>query len=49
MSTRLMAVTPGLRDILHHLQFCTILGMIAVQWPTFVCTSYRSYKDDAHG
>jgi hypothetical protein len=33
----LMVVTPGLKDILHHLQFCTILGMIAVAWPKFAC------------
>ena len=35
--TDLMAVTPGLRDIIYHIQFCTILGMIAVNWPTFAC------------
>ncbi|EIW70782.1 hypothetical protein TREMEDRAFT_11397, partial [Tremella mesenterica DSM 1558] len=28
-------VTPSLRDIIHHIQFCTILGMVAVGWPTF--------------
>ncbi|WOO76610.1 uncharacterized protein LOC62_01G000237 [Vanrija pseudolonga] len=28
-------VTPGLRDILHHIQFVTMLGMIAVSWPSF--------------
>ncbi|TXT15573.1 hypothetical protein VHUM_00076 [Vanrija humicola] len=28
-------VTPGLRDILHHIQFVTMLGMISVSWPGF--------------
>ena len=26
-------VTPGFKDIIFHLQFCTSLAMIAVQWP----------------
>lgn len=30
-------VTPGLREVIHHIQFCTILGMIAVDWPDFAC------------
>lgn len=33
----LMIVTPGLRDIMHHIQFCTVLVMIAVNWPNFAC------------
>lgn len=32
-----LKVTPGLRDIMHHIQFCTILVMIAVSWPHFAC------------
>lgn len=32
-----IAVTPGLRDIMHHIQFCTILIMVAVSWPHFAC------------
>lgn len=28
-------VTPGLRDIVHHIQFVTMLGMLAVRWPRF--------------
>ncbi|RSH82219.1 hypothetical protein EHS25_005929 [Saitozyma podzolica] len=28
-------VTPGLRDVMYHIQFCSILGMIAVNWPEF--------------
>jgi hypothetical protein len=40
-----MSVTPGLKDILHHIQFCTILGMIAVLWPKFAC---RSRSQAAH-
>jgi len=42
-----MVVTPGLKDILHHLQFCTILGMIAVAWPKFACkmnTKFLKHK-----
>ncbi|OCF74818.1 membrane protein [Kwoniella mangroviensis CBS 8886] len=27
--------TPSLKDIMFHLQFCTMLGMIAVNWPEF--------------
>ena len=38
-------MTPGLRDIIHHIQFCTILGMIAVSWPTFACESASSQVD----
>jgi hypothetical protein len=39
---RLTIVTPGLRDILNHVQFCTILGMIAVSWPRFACEYWSS-------
>ncbi|BEJ17770.1 hypothetical protein CspHIS471_0700380 [Cutaneotrichosporon sp. HIS471] len=28
-------VTPSLRDIIHHIQFVTMLGMIRVKWPGF--------------
>lgn len=28
-------VTPSLRDIVHHIQFVTMLGMIRVNWPGF--------------
>ncbi|WRT66219.1 uncharacterized protein IL334_003172 [Kwoniella shivajii] len=28
-------VTPSLKDIMFHIQFCTMLGMIAVNWPGF--------------
>lgn len=28
-------VTPGLKEVIHHVQFCAILGMIAVAWPRF--------------
>ncbi|CAK9783583.1 hypothetical protein CC85DRAFT_287777 [Cutaneotrichosporon oleaginosum] len=28
-------VTPSLRDIIHHIQFVTMLGMITVRWPGF--------------
>ncbi|WWC89514.1 uncharacterized protein L201_004438 [Kwoniella dendrophila CBS 6074] len=27
--------TPTLKDIIFHIQFCTMLGMIAVNWPEF--------------
>nr|XP_019046138.1 membrane protein [Kwoniella bestiolae CBS 10118]OCF25068.1 membrane protein [Kwoniella bestiolae CBS 10118] len=27
--------TPSLKDIIFHVQFCTMLGMIAVNWPEF--------------
>ncbi|EJD01379.1 uncharacterized protein FOMMEDRAFT_111158 [Fomitiporia mediterranea MF3/22] len=27
--------TPSMRDIFFHTQWCAVLGMIAVQWPTF--------------
>ena len=30
-----LAVTPGLQDIIHYIQFTTILGMISVDWPQF--------------
>lgn len=33
----LRTVTPGLRDIIHYIQFCTMLGMLAVHWPPFAC------------
>lgn len=29
-------VTPSVRDIFAHIQFCSALAMIAVQWPDFV-------------
>lgn len=29
------AVTPGLRDIMFHIQFVTMLGMININWPSF--------------
>ncbi|WVF71606.1 hypothetical protein IAT40_006414 [Kwoniella sp. CBS 6097] len=28
-------VTPSLKDLMFHIQFCAMLGMIAVQWPQF--------------
>ncbi|KAF5371263.1 hypothetical protein D9758_004142 [Tetrapyrgos nigripes] len=28
--------TPSMRDIIFHTQWCAILSMVAVQWPTFV-------------
>ncbi|WVQ99284.1 hypothetical protein IAU59_006416 [Kwoniella sp. CBS 9459] len=28
-------VTPSLKDLLFHIQFCAMLGMIAVNWPQF--------------
>ncbi|TYJ52920.1 hypothetical protein B9479_006467 [Cryptococcus floricola] len=28
-------VTPGVRDILFHIQYAAMLGMISVQWPEF--------------
>lgn len=34
----LFPVTPGLRDIMYHIQFVTMLGMIAVSWPSFFYT-----------
>ncbi|WWC61710.1 uncharacterized protein I303_104295 [Kwoniella dejecticola CBS 10117] len=27
--------TPSLKDVIFHVQFCTMLGMIAVNWPQF--------------
>lgn len=30
-----LAVTPGVKDILFHIQFASMLGMIAVNWPQF--------------
>jgi hypothetical protein len=33
----LLVVTPGLRDVMYHIQFCSVLGMIAVNWPEFAC------------
>lgn len=38
--SRSYSVTPGVTEILHHIQYCTILSMIAVSWPQFACT-YR--------
>lgn len=40
-------VTPGFRDVLWHLQFCAVLGMMAVRWPDFACEfpSYPRYQD----
>lgn len=29
-------MTPGLRDIIHHIQFITMLCMIRVNWPQFM-------------
>ncbi|EEB91193.1 hypothetical protein MPER_10486, partial [Moniliophthora perniciosa FA553] len=28
--------TPSMRDIMFHTQWCAVLSMVAVQWPTFV-------------
>ncbi|KAK4687354.1 mediator of RNA polymerase II transcription subunit 6, partial [Tremellales sp. Uapishka_1] len=28
-------VTPGLRDVVIHIQWCTMLAMVAVSWPAF--------------
>ncbi|CCL98242.1 uncharacterized protein FIBRA_00236 [Fibroporia radiculosa] len=28
--------TPSLRDIIFHTQWCAAIGMVAVQWPTFI-------------
>ena len=30
--------TPSMRDVIFHTQWCTILAMVAVEWPQFVCT-----------
>lgn len=35
ISDTFLSVTPGLRDIIHHIQFVTMLGMIRVNWPGF--------------
>lgn len=43
-----MAVTPGFRDVIWHLQFISVLGMTAVQWPNFACTSRVFQADDVH-
>jgi hypothetical protein len=42
----MMAVTPGFRDVIWHLQFISVLGMTAVQWPNFACTSRVVQGDD---
>lgn len=31
------AVTPSMRDIFFHTQWCAALAMVAVQWPEFIC------------
>jgi hypothetical protein len=36
LSSSRFSVTPGFRDIIFHLQFCSSLSMIAVLWPSFV-------------
>ncbi len=28
-----------MRDIIFHTQWCSVLAMVAVQWPAFVCKS----------
>ncbi|KAI0068554.1 hypothetical protein BV25DRAFT_10048 [Artomyces pyxidatus] len=30
-------VTPSMRDIFFHTQWCAAVAMVAVQWPNFVC------------
>ena len=39
-----MPVTPGLRDIILYIQFTTMLGMIAVNWPAFACASSHQWE-----
>lgn len=36
----LTQVTPSMRDIFFHTQWCAAVGMVAVQWPQFVCTLF---------
>jgi hypothetical protein len=31
------AVTPSMRDVFFHTQWCAALAMVAVQWPEFIC------------
>jgi hypothetical protein len=33
----LTTVTPSMRDVFFHTQWCAALAMVAVQWPEFIC------------
>jgi hypothetical protein len=37
LSLAASSVTPSVRDVFFHLQFCAVLAMVAVQWPGFAC------------
>lgn len=46
-SSDALVVTPGLRDVIYHIQFCSILGMIAVNWPDFACEWPLHWRDSS--
>lgn len=38
--------TPSMRDIIFHTQWCSVLAMVAVQWPPFVCKSLDPFHSN---